>query len=243
MPRRYLGLLLILTLTPLAAKDWRVAREKMVHDLEVRKGIHNDAVLRAMRETERHRFVPENRLSYAYDDHALAIGYGATISAPHIVAAMTEMLDLHPTDRVLEIGTGSGYQAAILSHLSGEVYSIEVVEPLARSAEQRLRDLNYTNVTVHYGDGYHGWMEHAPFDKIILTAAPPELPQALVAQLKNGGRLIAPVGADDQRLVIVDKDMQGQVHQHTERQVAFVPMVRGRHHTKLAQNRKAQSEK
>jgi protein-L-isoaspartate(D-aspartate) O-methyltransferase len=201
----------------------------MVHDLEAHKGIHDEAVLRAMRETERQLFVPLDRLADAYEDRALAIGYGATISAPHIVAAMTEMLELHPADRVLEIGTGSGYQAAILSRLAKEVYSIEVVEPLARSAERRLRDLHYTNVTVRYGDGYHGWAEHGPFDKIILTAAPPELPQALVDQLKNGGRLIAPVGADDQKLVIVDRDQQGQVHMSTERSVAFVPMVRGRH--------------
>jgi protein-L-isoaspartate(D-aspartate) O-methyltransferase len=185
-------------------------------------------VLKAMREVERHLFVPEALRRSAYEDHPLPIGHGQTISQPYIVAAMTEMLDPKPSDRVLEIGTGSGYQAAVLAKLVNHVYTIELVEPLGRQAQERLAALGYRNVTVRIGDGYEGWPEEAPFDKILLTAAPPDVPAKLIGQLKPGGRLVAPVGTGWQELVVIDKDAKGGVRRRTEFPVMFVPMVPGK---------------
>jgi protein-L-isoaspartate(D-aspartate) O-methyltransferase len=191
------------------------------------RGIREQAVLQAMRATPRHLFVPEPQRNLAYEDHPLPIGHGQTISQPYIVAAMTELLELRKTDRVLEIGTGSGYQAAVLSPLAAEVYTIELVGPLAQSARAVLDQLGYRNVTVRHGDGYKGWPEKAPFDRIILTAAPPKIPEALIRQLKPGGRLVAPEGSTvlDQELVVIEKAGDGKIRRRSVFPVRFVPMV------------------
>ena len=198
---------------------------KMLHDQLEPRGIHHPGVLRAMRDTPRDRFVPDSQREHAYDDGPLTIGYGQTISQPYIVASMTQLLDPRPGDRVLEIGTGSGYQSAILSQLVRQVYTVEILEPLAKSARALLTELGYRNITVRCSNGWLGWPELAPFDRIILTAAPPVLPPALIQQLRPGGRLVAPVGESWQELVVVDKDVFGKLHRHVEYSVAFVPMV------------------
>lgn len=209
-------------------QDWTSLRERMVREQIERRGVRHAGVLKAMREVERHLFVPETLRRSAYEDHPLPIGHGQTISQPYIVAAMTEMLDPKPPDRVLEIGTGSGYQAAVLARLVKHVYTIELVEPLGRQAQARLAGLGYRNVTVRIGDGYEGWPEEAPFDRILLTAAPPDVPPKLIEQLRPGGRLVAPVGTGWQELVVVDKDAKGGVRRRTEFPVMFVPMVPGK---------------
>ncbi len=158
------------------------------------RGVTDVRVLRAMEHVLRHEFVPSNYVDQAYADHPLPIGHGQTISQPYIVALMTELLELKETDRVLEIGTGSGYQAAILSEIVAEVYTVEIVEPLATEAKERLERLGYKNVHVLYADGYYGWEEHAPYDAIIVTCAPDHIPQPLVQQLADGGSLVVPVG-------------------------------------------------
>ena len=185
-------------------------------------------VLEALRRVPRHLFVPEAQRRDAYRDRPLPIGHDATISAPTIVGLMTELLDVEPGHRVLEVGTGSGYQAAILSVLAREVYSIEIVEPLARSAAARLRELGYANVAVRAGDGYAGWPERAPFDRIIVTAAAPHVPQPLVDQLRPGGRMVIPVGrsSEDHLLMLVEKDARGRVSRRAILPVRFVPLVR-----------------
>jgi protein-L-isoaspartate(D-aspartate) O-methyltransferase len=183
-------------------------------------------VLRVMEEVPRHLFVPEQIRAHAYGDSALSIGWDATISQPVVVAMMTDLLDVGPGDVVLEVGTGSGYQAAVLSKLVRHVYSIEIVEPLARTAAQRLKALGYDNVTVRAGDGYAGWPEHAPFDAIMVTAGASHVPRPLIAQLKPGGRLLIPVGRGelDQKLVRVRKDMKGRVTRRPLIAVNFVPL-------------------
>lgn len=208
-----------------SAQDWDALRESMVRDQMERRGIRTPAVLKALRETPRHLFVPEALRRSAYNDHPLPIGHGQTISQPYIVASMTDLLGVRPTDKVLEIGTGSGYQTAILGRLAWRVYSMEIVEPLAKEAAARLKGMGFDTVEVRSGDGYQGWPQQAPFDRIIVTAAPPELPPALLAQLKNGGRLVAPVGREWQELVVVDKDRDGTIRQRVEYPVMFVPMV------------------
>jgi protein-L-isoaspartate(D-aspartate) O-methyltransferase len=169
-------------------------------------------------------FVPESVRPQAYEDHPLPIGFDRTISQPFIVGLMTELLEPKKNHRVLEIGTGSGYQAAILSGLVGELYSIEIVPELALSAAETLNSLGFRNVTVREGDGYRGWPEKAPFDRIILTAAPPEIPQTLLEELKPGGRLVAPVGLGFQDLVVVEKSADGKATTRSVLQVRFVPM-------------------
>ena len=200
----------------------------MVHEQIESRGIHNDPVLKAMRAIPRHLFVSLDRRPAAYEDHPVPIGYGQTISQPYIVAFMTDILRLGKEHKVLEIGTGSGYQAAVLSLLTKEVYTIEIVPELARSASQTLQQLGYRNVFVRGGDGYRGWPEKAPFDRILLTAAPTEIPQSLVAQLRSGGRLVAPVGAASsaQEIVVLDKGNDGKVTTQSVLPVRFVPMVR-----------------
>lgn len=203
-------------------------RLRMVAQIES-FGVHDSAVLGTMRLIPRHRFVPEKLRVLAYRDSALPIGYGATISQPFVVALMTALLQVQSGDRVLEIGTGSGYQAAVLSRLVRQVYTIEIVPELAQSARRTLAELGYKNVLVRIGDGYLGWPEQAPFSRIILTAAPPAIPDALLRQLANGGRLVAPVGATwDQELVVIEKDSQGKYHRQTAGTVTFVPMKPGR---------------
>ncbi len=166
----------------------------MVEQQILARGISDEAVLEAMRVVPRHLFVPEDMIPFAYDDRPLPIGYGQTISQPYIVALMTESLQVQQGDKVLEIGTGSGYQAAILAELDANVYTIEIIPELASQAEERLTRLGYEEIHVRNADGYFGWEEEAPFDAIIVTAAPDHLPQPLAAQLKDGGRMIIPIG-------------------------------------------------
>jgi len=197
----------------------------MVHEQIEERGIRDPRVLDAMRGTVRHLFVPDNLIEQAYTDHPLPIGHGATISQPYVVAFMTQLLDVRPTHRVLEIGTGSGYQAAILSQLADRVCSVEIVPDLGREASARLRDLGYSNVRVMIGDGYAGWPAEAPFDRIILTAAPLEIPRALLDQLKVGGKLVAPVGGREQFLHVVEKQAGGTLRRTVSIPVRFVPMT------------------
>jgi len=199
-------------------------REKMVRDQIETRGVRNHAVLQAMRKVPRHLFIPENYRAHAYADMPLPIGEAKTISQPYIVAYMTEALKLRPSDRVLEIGTGSGYQAAILAELAKEVYSIEILPELAQRAQELLNLLGYSNVYIKIGDGYLGWPEKAPFDAIILTAAPPAIPPPLFDQLAEGGRLIAPVGTDFQQLILLKKTKEGFQRQNLL-PVRFVPMT------------------
>jgi len=190
------------------------------------RGIRDPDVLRVIRSVPRHEFVPLQHAGSAYADKPLDIGYGATISQPFIVAAMSELLHLAKNHRVLEIGTGSGYQSAILAELAGEVFSIEVVPELAHSAAKTLHRLGYRNVHVRQGDGYLGWPEEAPFDRILLTAAPVEIPTALLDQLAKRGRLVAPVGGEaDQQLIRIDKTSGGDIQRQIIFPVLFVPMV------------------
>jgi protein-L-isoaspartate(D-aspartate) O-methyltransferase len=200
-------------------------RERMVSEQIESRGIRSPDVLRVMRATPRHLFVLADVRSMAYEDHPLPIGYGATISQPHVVALMTELLAPAKKHRVLEIGTGSGYQAAILGQLAAKVYTIEIVPELARTAARTLRELGYSNVTVRQGDGYKGWPEQAPFDRIMVTAAPPEVPATLIAQLSRGGRLVAPVGSTwDQELILIEKTADGTIRRTSAGAVSFVPM-------------------
>ncbi|HOT44476.1 MAG TPA: protein-L-isoaspartate(D-aspartate) O-methyltransferase [Spirochaetota bacterium] len=201
-------------------------RDLMVKNQIEARGVSDKGVLDAMRKVERHKFVPGSHISSAYEDHPLPIGHGQTISQPYIVALMTELCELSGTEKVLEIGTGSGYQAAVLSLLAGEVYSIEIVEPLGKNARQKLADLGYNNVQVRIGDGYLGWPDEAPFDVIILTASPPKIPQTLVDQLAEGGILVAPEGDFSQELVKITKQ-NGRITRRTITYVRFVPMIRG----------------
>lgn len=205
-----------------AAPD--VARKQMVEQQLAGRDIKSPRVLDAMRKVPRHEFVPESMRLGAYADTPLPIGYNQTISQPYIVAYMTEALDLQPTHRVLEIGTGSGYQAAVLGELAREVYTIEIVEPLAASARETLARLGYTNVHVRTGNGYLGWPEEAPFDRVIVTAAPDAVPPALVEQLKVGGLMAIPVGVGDQELRILRRTENGLETLRTL-PVRFVPMT------------------
>jgi protein-L-isoaspartate(D-aspartate) O-methyltransferase len=189
------------------------------------RGITDSLVLAAMRAVPRHRFVPEAYRSRAYLDHPLPIGEGQTISQPYIVALMTELAELAPGDRVLEIGTGSGYQAAVLAEITGEVYSIEIVETLAARAARTLDALGYDAVRVRAGDGYRGWPEAAPFDAIIVTAAPDHVPGPLVEQLRIGGRLVLPVGDVEQELVRLVRLPSGEMAEERVLPVRFVPMT------------------
>ena len=211
----------------LPGERWRAARERMVRDQIEERGVRDPRVLEAMRAVPRHEFVPPAHLAQAYEDHPVPIGAGQTISQPYIVALMTELLRPQKEDRVLEVGTGSGYQAAVLAGLVKQVYTIELIEELADSARQRLRRLGYKNVEVRQGDGYAGWPERAPFDKIMVTAAPESVPPALLAQLKPGGRLVLPIGPRfAQELLLVEKDQQGKSKTSTVLPVSFVPMVK-----------------
>jgi protein-L-isoaspartate(D-aspartate) O-methyltransferase len=212
-----------------AGDAYQAQRDRMTAEQIQERGVRNPAVLRAMRVTPRHLFVPEPKRPQAYQDTPLPIGYGQTISQPYIVAVMTELLAPEKTQKVLEIGTGSGYQAAVLSPLVSRVFSIEIVPELAKQSADLLKTLGYANVTVRQGDGYLGWPAEAPFDRIILTAAPPEIPKALLDQLKPGGKLVAPVGAGslDQELVVIDKGADGKIRERSVFPVRFVPMVRG----------------
>lgn len=210
---------------PPRADEAAAAREKMVKEQIAERDVRDSRVLQAMRDVPRHELVPPEVRAKAYMDGPLPIGHGQTISQPYIVAFMTEQLAPKPTDRVLEIGTGSGYQAAVLAKLVAEVFTIEIVEPLAARATEDLRRLGFKNVHVKAGDGYQGWAEHAPFDAVIVTCAPDHVPQPLVDQLKEGGRLIIPVGESGaQELYLLEK-RGGKVVQQAVLPVRFVPMT------------------
>jgi protein-L-isoaspartate(D-aspartate) O-methyltransferase len=186
-------------------------------------------VMAALAKVDRHHFVPADLAGYAYENHPLPIGNGQTISQPYIVALMTDLLDLNETDCVLEIGTGSGYQAAVLAELARQVYSVELVEPLGTRARAKLESIGYRNVSVKIGDGWQGWAEHAPYDAIIVTAAPEKIPDALVQQLKTGGKLIIPIGPvyGAQELVLVEKLADGSIVSRSVLPVSFVPLISG----------------
>lgn len=206
------------------ADPFAADRHQMVRNQILGRGVETSAVLDAMEAVPRHFFVPEQLRDRAYDDRPQSIGWGQTISQPYIVALMTELLELDGSEKVLEIGTGSGYQAAVLSRLAREVYTIEILRELGENAKDVLDGLGYDNIHFRVGDGYQGWPEEAPFDAIIVTAAPPSLPQALVDQLKMGGRLVIPVGVYIQDLEVHTKTRDG-LEKRKVIPVRFVPMV------------------
>lgn len=228
----FLGLatagLLLAAPTPVYPQDaYQKKRENMVKYQIANRGVQDEATLKAMRTVPRHLFVPESQRSRAYDDGPLPIGYGQTISQPYIVGYMTAAIDPGPGSKVLEIGAGSGYQAAVLAEIVDKVYTIEIVEELAKQAKGRLRELGYDNVQVKQGDGYYGWKEHAPFDAIVVTAAAEFVPPPLIEQLKPGGIMIIPVGSPFmvQTLMLVEKK-GGQTKTKSLFPVRFVPFTR-----------------
>lgn len=200
-------------------------KEDMIEFQLKRRGIKDLRVLQAMQEVDRKDFVPEDLKPHAYEDSPLPIGEGQTISQPYIVAYMAQELKLRPEDIVLEIGTGCGYNAAVLSRIAKHVYSVEIVEWLANLAKENLEKTGFENIDTRYGDGYKGWPEEAPFDAIVLTAAPPEVPEPLKNQLKLGGKLLAPVGTRTQRLMLIERDDQDIFTDRTLLPVSFVPMT------------------
>ena len=224
-----LACLFALTCAAEAPISFEAERERMVFRQIESRGVRDPCVLEAMRTVPRHRFVPESQRDRAYTDTPMQIGHGQTISQPYIVAFMSEALELAPDDRVLEIGTGSGYQAAVLAEIIDEVYSIEIIPELAERAEAVLDELGFEGIHLLTGDGYQGWPEHAPFDGIIVTCAPEDIPEALTDQLAEGGRMVIPVGPSGhvQELVRVRK-RDGTLHRESLLPVRFVPMIRGR---------------
>jgi len=209
--------------TAAEAIDWEAARVRMVDEQIRARGVRDTRVLDAMRRVPRHLFVPEPQRARAYDDRPVPIGRGQTISQPYIVAFMTEALDVAPHHRVLEIGTGSGYQAAILAELARDVYTIEIIPELAERARRTLSSLGYRNVHVRVGNGYLGWPEHAPYDRIVVTAAPEKVPSALLEQLRIGGLMAIPVGTGIQELLVLRRTATGTETLQTL-PVRFVPM-------------------
>ena len=226
--------------TPEERNERRAERESLIREIEQEFQMTasitgreklDPVVKKALEAVPRHAFVPEPESELAYLNRPLPIGYRQTISQPFIVAIMTDLLEVQPQHVVLEVGTGSGYQAAVLSHLARQVYSIEVVDALANTAAERLRALGYDNVEVRSGDGSQGWSEHSPFDRIIVTAAGPEIPPTLIEQLAPEGRLVAPVGDRFmQSLVVLEKAPDGETSQHSVLPVAFVPLTHGTAH-------------
>ena len=225
-----ISILLIISLFYYSRQDdtYKAEREKMVERQIESRGVTNEAVLKTMRTVKRHLFVPQNSVASAYEDRPLPIGYGQTISQPYIVAYMTEVIQPKPQFKTLEIGTGSGYQAAVLSGIVKEVYTIEIIRELGSAATDRLKKLGYTNVQVKVDDGYDGWMEHAPYDAIIVTAAAEYIPPPLIEQLKEGGKMIIPVGSPflNQTLMLVEKKKGGKTVTKSLMPVVFVPFTR-----------------
>ena len=213
--------------SPPTFTDRQAERDRMAQVIEA-YGLTDKRALKAMRSVPRHAFVPAGVAGRAYDDSPLPIGHGQTISQPYMVAEMTRLLDLDAKDRVLEVGTGSGYQAAVLTHFTPHVYTIEIVEPLAEAARKRLRRLGYDCIEVRHGDGYDGWPAGGPFDAIIVTCAAGQIPPPLLKQLKPGGRMVIPVGGrfSVQRLMLVEKDEAGEVTSRSLMAVRFVPLLR-----------------
>ena len=227
--------LLVLAMPAMAAEDYAALRANLVEEVRTYAGYAGDApfsdeVLAVLGRVERHLFVPPEQARYAYENRPLPIGHGQTISQPYIVALMTDLLELDEKDVVLEVGTGSGYQAAVLAELVDHVYSIEIVEALAVSARERLARLGYDNVTTKLGDGYYGWEEHAPFEAIIVTAAASHVPPPLIEQLKPGGRMVIPVGGRfmTQLLLLLEKGDDGEIVTRQIGAVRFVPLT-GKH--------------
>ncbi len=215
-----------------AEPDFAVLREQLVDELRQYAGYagdepFSDTVLEVLNTVERHKFVPPGEVPFAYENRPLAIGYGQTISQPYIVALMTDLIAPESDDVVLEIGTGSGYQAAVLAGLVDHVYSIEIIEALAKEATARLERLGYDNVSTSLGDGYHGWKEHAPFDAIVVTAAASHVPPPLIEQLKPGGRMVIPVGGRfvTQLLLLLEKNDEGEIIARQIGAVRFVPLT------------------
>ena len=225
-----MGLMSFLSAHATDEETYRQAREAMVSEQIEARGVRDAAVLGAMRKVPRHMFVPEASRHVAYRDTPLPIGQGQTISQPYIVALMTELVQPHAADRVLEVGTGSGYQAAVLAEIVERVYTIELESELARAAERVLNQQGYENVTVRAGDGYGGWPEAGPFDIIVVTAAPDHIPQPLLDQLKPGGRMVIPVGpvSATQQLRLIEKDPTGKITSRDITPVRFVPLRRER---------------
>ena len=237
----FAGLLCCLVLTGAARaadNEWVAARQALIREIErdaaatspfTDRDRFDPRVMEVLARVPRHQFVPAAQRAHAYDNRPLPIGHGQTISQPYIVALMTDLLNPEPGDVMLEVGTGSGYQAAVLAELIGQVYSMEIIRPLGEQAGERLKDLGYANVTTRIGDGYYGWEEHAPFDGIIVTAAASSVPPPLVRQLKPGGRMVIPVGGvfATQQLMLVEKDAQGQVRSRQLLPVRFVPLTGG----------------
>lgn len=226
---RHLYILLAFLVLSLSAhtQDYEKARKRMVTGQIARRGIKDRNTLKAMRKVERHLFVPPRYMHMAYDDSPLSIGYGQTISQPYIVAYMTEIIKPRPGDKILEIGAGSGYQAAVLGEIVEKVFTIEIIDELAKSATERLQKLGYSNVEVINGDGYNGLEEEAPFDAIIVTAASEHIPPSLIKQLKDGGKMIIPVGSPFfvQTLMLVEKK-KGKISTSSLMPVRFVPFTR-----------------
>jgi protein-L-isoaspartate(D-aspartate) O-methyltransferase len=226
------GLCMLAGAVMAAEPDFAILRERLVEEVRQYAGYagdapFSDAVMDAMNTVERHKFVPPGEVRYAYENRPLSIGYGQTISQPYIVALMTDLLEPEAGDVVLEVGTGSGYQAAVLSGLVDHVYSIEIIEALAKQARSRIDRLGYDNVTTRLGDGYFGWKEHAPFDAIIVTAASSHVPPPLIEQLKPGGRMVIPVGGRfvTQHLLLLEKNEDGEVIARQIGAVRFVPLT------------------
>ena len=219
--------MLFLALTLIQDDPFRKQRAEMVQSQLAARDIHHKAVLEAMGKVPRHEFVPLKAREYAYEDQPLPIGEGQTISQPYIVALMTQLIRPKEGMRVLEIGTGSGYQAAVLAEIVEEVYTVEIIEPLGLRAKNDLERLGYGNVHVKIGDGYEGWAEHAPYDAILVTAAPEEIPQPLIDQLKEGGKMVIPVGPENyiQQLLLVEK-VNGKIRKQQVTDVRFVPFLR-----------------
>lgn len=213
--------------TPPSFSERQAERNEMVEEQLIPRDITNENVLQAMRHVPRHLLVPEHNRNHAYADSPLPIGHGQTISQPYIVAYMTQILALEPDDKVLEIGTGSGYQAAVLSHITPKVFSIEIIEALGNRAKNDFDELGYTNTAVKIADGYYGWKEHAPFDAIIVTAAAGHIPSPLVQQLKPGGTIVIPLGGpyQTQNLMKVTKSESGEIRTENLMAVRFVPMT------------------
>ena len=227
MNRLLLILVLILVTSFQDDDKFREAREKMVNTQIKARGVKNRSTLAALLHVPRHKFVPKDQMSRAYEDYPIQIGYGQTISQPYIVAFMTEIISLEKDYKVLEIGTGSGYQAAILAEIVDSVYTLEIVEELFVSSKKRLQDLKYDNIVVKNSDGYYGWKEKGPFDAIVVTAAAEFVPPSLVEQLKNGGRMIIPVGTPfrTQQLLLIEKK-EGTIKTKNLMFVRFVPFTR-----------------
>ena len=217
--------LMILVPLTTVAQDYEAERRNMVDQQILNRGIRNPRVLDAMRNVPRHRFVPEDYRHMAYSDRPLPIGHEQTISQPYIVALMTDYLNLKEGEKVLEIGTGSGYQAAVLAELVDQVYSVEIVSELAQRARETIGDLGYDNVHIRTGDGYKGWPENAPYDAIIVTASPTDVPPPLKEQLAEGGRMVIPVGGPVFQKLVLLRKIDGKVRQTDVTSVRFVPMV------------------